>query len=151
HGASDRRSFGPEGGRPNLGVQGALCSTQHLARSRATTEDRERCSRDRRPGTTRTSPARVCRWESGLLIFHAKRHSSIIEEYASGLIRRGCDVRVPFIQKVSGGGVAQSPCTRRSDWIVVRARSKPYGQVCHTVERRCCIPIRVVRTCGLEL
>jgi Phage integrase family len=69
--------------------------------------------------------------KAGYLFFHAKRHSSIIEEYVSGLMRRGCDVRVPFIQKVSGGGVARSPCTRRSDWIVARARSKPYGQVCH--------------------
>ena len=87
--------------------------------------------------------------EGGLLVFHTKRHSSVIEECASGLIRRGCDMRVPFVQTVSGGCAAQSPGARRSDWIMARARTGAYGQVCNTVERRRCIPIRVVRACGL--
>ncbi len=151
HRPSDWRGFGLEDGRPNPGVQDVTCSAKHLAWSRASSEDRECCSCDRRPGTTRTSHTRVRRWEEGLLIFHAKRHSSVIEECASRLIRRQCDVRVPFIQTVSGGCAAQSPGTRRPDWIVARARSKPYRQVCHTVERRRCIPIRVVRACGLGL
>jgi len=57
----DWRGFGLEDGRPNLGVQDAPCSAEHLAWSRASTEDRERCPCDRRPGTTRTSSTRVRR------------------------------------------------------------------------------------------
>jgi len=59
------------------------------------------------------------------------------------------DMQVPFDRTVPGDCVAHSPRTRRSDWIVAQTRSKPYGLLRNTVERRRCMPVRVVRTCGL--
>jgi hypothetical protein len=145
HRASNWRSFGLEDGRPHLGLQDAPCSSEHLARSRASTEDKERRPCDRHPRSTRASHTRVRHWESGLLVFDTKRQSSVVEECAPGVIRRGCNVRVPFIQTLSGSCAAQSPGSRRSDWIVAWARSKPHGQVCHTVAGRRCVPVRMVR------
>ena len=114
---------------------GAPRSTEHLARSRATAKDRERRSCDRHRGTARhnsyasTSPGRrvTCFPRETALLCHKEM---CIGPYTPQ-VRRAGSIR----SDGTGGSVAQSPGTGRPDWIVARARSKPYGQVCHSVER----------------
>ena len=60
-------------------------------------------------------------------------HKETFDEPCTQQVQRA----VPFVPTVRGGNVAQSPCPGRLDWIVARARSKPYGQVCRSTERGC--------------